>query len=179
MDYTTTYSRWAYVYGHAPPTDYEINNYDHVIFTSDVAWDPSLLDNETDLGILNNNLNLNRGDLHFGARLSDNEENGTLHIIAKMITKHRYGDIQLSVLSREGTLSVLNRKDILSAYGVPRGHVHAKQQLDANVKKKKKEIVIYELAKINGYRKMHGDDKEKSTKVPHSGYKFKGKGEFE
>ena len=40
--------------------NYEINNYDHVILTSDVAWDPSLLDNETDLGILNNNLNLNR-----------------------------------------------------------------------------------------------------------------------
>ena len=25
-----------------PPTDNEINNYDHVIFTSDVAWNPSL-----------------------------------------------------------------------------------------------------------------------------------------
>ena len=91
MDYTTTYSRQAYVYGHAPPTNYEINNYDHVIFTSDVAWDPSLLDNEMDLGILNNNLNLNRGDLHFGARLSDNGENGTQRIIAKMLTKNYYG----------------------------------------------------------------------------------------
>ena len=26
---------------------------------------------------------------------------------------------------------------------------------------------------------MFGDDKEKNTKVPHSGYKFKGKREFE
>ena len=88
MDYTTTYSRRAYVYGHAPPADYEINNYDHVIFNSNAAWDPSLLDNETDLGILNNNLNLNRGDLHFGARLSDNGENGTQRIIAKILTKN-------------------------------------------------------------------------------------------
>ena len=100
-----------------------------MIFTSDVAWDPSLLDNETDLGILNNNLNLHHGDenfgarlsdtgekgtLDFGARLSDNGENGTQRIIAKMLTKNCYSDIQLSVLSREGTLSVLNRKDILS-----------------------------------------------------------------
>ena len=92
-----------------PPMDYEINNYDHVIFTSDVAWDPSLLDNETDFGILNNNLNLNHGDLHFGARLSDNRENGTQRIIAKMLTKNYYGGKQLSVL---------NREDILSEYGV-------------------------------------------------------------
>ena len=118
-----------------PPTDYEINNYDCVIFASDVKWDPSILENETDLGILNNNSNLNRGDenfgarlsdtgekgtLNFGARLSENGENGTQRIIAKMLTKHRYGDLQLSVLSREGTLSVLNREDILSEYGVPR-----------------------------------------------------------
>ena len=91
MDYTTTYSRQAYVYGHAPPTDYEINNYDHVIFTSDVAWELSIMDNETDLGILNNNLNLNRGDLHLGARLLDNGEKSTQRIIANMLTKNCYG----------------------------------------------------------------------------------------
>ena len=53
------------------------------------------------------------------------------------------------------------------------------QQLDVHVKKKKVENVSYELAKINGYEKMFGNDKEKSTKVPHSGYKFKGNGELE
>ena len=138
--------------------------------------DPSILDNEMDLGILNNNLNLNRGDeifgsrlsdtgekgpLNFGARLSDDGENGTHRMIAKMLTKHRYGDIQFSVLSHEGTLSVLNREDILSEYGVPQSRAHAKQQLDADVKKKKKENVIYELAKINGYKKMFGDEKKR------------------
>ena len=86
------------------PTDYEINNYDHVIFTSDVAWDPTILDNEMDLGILNNNLNLNRGDLHLGARLSDNGEKRTQRIIANMLTKKCYGVKQLSVLNREDIL---------------------------------------------------------------------------
>ena len=57
-----------------PPTDYEINNYDHVIFTSDVTWDASILDDEMDLGILNNNLNLNRGDENFGAHLLNTGE---------------------------------------------------------------------------------------------------------
>ena len=75
-------------------------------------------------------------------------------------------------------MSVLNRADKLSEYGVPQSRAHAKQQLDADVKKNKKENVIYELAKINGYKNVFGDDKEKSTKVPHSGYKL-GKGEFE
>ena len=74
--------------GMRPPMDYKLNNYDHVIFTSDVAWDPSLLDNAMDLGILNNNLNLHHGDENFGACLSDNGENGTQRIIAKMPTKH-------------------------------------------------------------------------------------------
>ena len=115
-----------------------------------------------DLGILNNNLNLNRGVLHLGARLSDNGENSTQRIIAKMLTKNFYGVKQLSVL---------NREDILSEFGVPRSRAHAKWQLDVDVKKKK-ENVIYELAKINGYKKMFGDDKEKCTKVLHSGYKL-------
>ena len=69
--------------------------------------------------------------------------------------------------------------DILSEYGVLRRCVYAKQQLDAYVNKKKKENVIYELAKINGYKKMFSNDKEKNTKVLQSGYKFKGNGEFE
>ena len=110
----------------------------------------SILDNEMDLGILNNNLNLNRGDLHFGARLSDNGENGTQRIIAKIHTKNCYGGKQLSVL---------NRADILSEYGVPQSRAHAKQQLDADVKKKTKEN--YELAKINRYKKMFSDGKER------------------
>ena len=85
------------------------------------------MDNETDLGILNNNLNLNRGDLHFGARLSDNGENRTQRIIAKILTKNYYGGKQWSVL---------NHADKLSEYGVPQSRAHPKQQLDVDVKKK-------------------------------------------
>ena len=39
-----------------PPMDYEFNSYDHVAFTSDAAWEPMTLDNETDLTVLNTNL---------------------------------------------------------------------------------------------------------------------------
>ena len=67
-------------------------------------------------------------------------------------------------------MSVLNRADKLSEYGVLQSRAHAKQQLDTDIKKKKKKNVIYELARINGYKKVFGDEKEKSTKVPHSGY---------
>ena len=40
-----------------PPTDHEIESYPHVIFTSDMPWDPQILDNElkpTDLLVSNN-----------------------------------------------------------------------------------------------------------------------------
>ena len=59
-----------------PPTDYEFNNYDHVAFISDVAWDPKTLENETDLTALNKNLILNRADEFVGARLPDTGEKG-------------------------------------------------------------------------------------------------------
>ena len=59
-----------------PPTDYEFYNYDHVVFTSDAAWDPTTLDNEMDLNCI---------DEYFGTRLSDTGEKGTQRIIAKML----------------------------------------------------------------------------------------------
>ena len=39
-----------------PPSDIELESLPHVIFTSDVPWDPSCLDNETDLSVANLNL---------------------------------------------------------------------------------------------------------------------------
>ena len=51
----------------APPTDYDFNNYNHVAFTSDAAWDPTTLDNEMDLTVLNKNSILNRADEYFSA----------------------------------------------------------------------------------------------------------------
>ena len=39
-----------------PPTEKEMAKYPHVIFTSDDTWDPRVLDDETDLNVLNDNL---------------------------------------------------------------------------------------------------------------------------
>ena len=52
-----------------PPTDYEFNNYNHVAFTSGAAWDPSTLDNETDLTVLNKNLSRHWVPYAFGTLL--------------------------------------------------------------------------------------------------------------
>ena len=40
-----------------PPTQDEYETYDHAVLTSDVTWDPTVLDNETDLPVPNDNLN--------------------------------------------------------------------------------------------------------------------------
>ena len=34
------------------PTDHDLEIYPHVIFTSDMDWDPSILDNEIDLDVI-------------------------------------------------------------------------------------------------------------------------------
>ena len=39
-----------------PPTQDEYETYDHVVLTSDVTWVPTILDNETDLSVPNDNL---------------------------------------------------------------------------------------------------------------------------
>ena len=39
-----------------PPTDSEIVEYPQVVFTSDETWDPTVLDDETDLTVPNDNL---------------------------------------------------------------------------------------------------------------------------
>ena len=142
-----------------PPTDYKFNNYDHVAFTSDAAWDPMTLDTETDLTVLNKNLILSRANEYFGARLSDTGEKGTQRIIAKMLMERCYGNRQLSVL---------NREDTLDGDGIPRSHALA-MQLDVADRKKKREDVSTELMQ----------DKEKSTAVPRSYYKLKGDAELE
>ena len=39
-----------------PPMQAEYEAYDHVVLTSNVTWDPTILDNETDLTVPNDNL---------------------------------------------------------------------------------------------------------------------------
>ena len=133
-----------------PPTDYEFNNYNHVAFTSEAAWDPTKLGNQ---------MGLKRIDEYFGARLSDTGEKGTQRIIAKMLMERYDGNRQLSVL---------NRGDTLDGDGIPRRHTLV-MQLDVAHRKKKREDVSTELMQ----------DKEKSTTVPCGYYKLKGDAELE
>jgi len=39
-----------------PPMQDEYETYDHVVLTSDVTWDLTILDNEMDLSVPNDNL---------------------------------------------------------------------------------------------------------------------------
>ena len=51
-----------------PPTQDEYKTYDHVVSTSDVTWDPAVLDNETDLNLPNDNLIVNIVEEYYDAR---------------------------------------------------------------------------------------------------------------
>ena len=49
MRYSTTPDqRWFGLYGHASPPDDEYNVLPHVVLTSDIDWDPAVVDNELD-----------------------------------------------------------------------------------------------------------------------------------
>ena len=80
MAYSTPYSQWFSLHGYSPP--YE--TYDHVVLTSDVTWDPTVLDNETDLNIPNDNLIVDIDGEYYDARSSDIGEKRTQRIIAEI-----------------------------------------------------------------------------------------------
>ena len=65
------------------PTQDEYETYDHVVLTSDVTWDPTVLDNETDLNIPNDNLIVDFDEEYYDARSSDIGEKGTQCILRK------------------------------------------------------------------------------------------------
>ena len=79
------------------------------ILTSDVAWDLTILDNETDLNVHNDNLIVNIDEEYYDARLSDIGEKGTQRIIAEMLwDRHeRDASLSLNVLDHEDTLDFL------------------------------------------------------------------------
>ena len=78
----------------------------HVVLTSDVTWDPTVLDNETDLHHPNDNLIVDIDEEYYDARLSDIGEKGTQRIITEMFWDHHERDASLS-------LNVLNHEDSL------------------------------------------------------------------
>ena len=62
-----------------PPTQDEYDTFDHVTFTSDVTWDPTVLDDETDLTMPNDNLIVDIDEEYYDARSSDTGEKSTTH----------------------------------------------------------------------------------------------------
>ena len=68
-----------------PPTQDEYETYDHVVLTSDVTWDLTVLDNETDLSVPNDNLIVDIDEEYYDARSSVIGEKGTQRIIAEML----------------------------------------------------------------------------------------------
>ena len=50
-----------------PHTQDEYETYDHVVLTSDVTWDPTILDNEMDLNVPNDNLIVNIDEKYYDA----------------------------------------------------------------------------------------------------------------
>ena len=68
-----------------------------MVLTSDVTWDPTILDNETDLNIPNDNLIVDIDEEYYDARSSDIGEKGTQRIIAEMHWDRHEGDAPLSL----------------------------------------------------------------------------------
>ena len=60
-----------------PPTQNEYETFNHVVLTSDVTWDPTVLDNEMDLNVPNDNLIVSIDEEYYDACSSDIGEKGT------------------------------------------------------------------------------------------------------
>ena len=80
-----------------------------MVLTSDVTWDPTILDNAMDLNVPNDNLIVNIDEEYYDARSLDIGEKGTQLIIAEMLWDHYEHDASLSlnVLDHEDTLDFL------------------------------------------------------------------------
>ena len=92
-----------------PPTQDEYETYDHVVSTSDVTWDPTVLDNEMDLNVPNDNLIVDINEECYDARSTDIGEKGTQRIIEEMLwdCHERDASLSLNVLDHEDTLDFL------------------------------------------------------------------------
>ena len=93
-----------------PPTQDEYETYNHVVLTSDVTWDPTVLDNEMDLNVPNDNLIVDIDEEYYNARSSHIGEKGTQCIIcgnALGPSHERDASLSLNVLDHEDTLDFL------------------------------------------------------------------------
>jgi hypothetical protein len=106
----------AYIDMH-PPTDQEIQDLPSLVFTSDVDWDPSCLDDEHDMDVYNPNLAYDVDDMpDTGLRSLDTGE-GTQRIIAEALLERLHGNQDdgqdVSVLDREDTIDYLSSEKYL------------------------------------------------------------------
>ena len=62
-----------------------------------MTWDPTILDNETDLSVPNDNLIVNIDEQYYDARSSDIGEKGTQRNIAEMLWDCHERDVSLSL----------------------------------------------------------------------------------
>ena len=92
-----------------PPTQDEYETYDHVVLTSDVTWDPTVLVDETDLTVPNDNLIVDIDEEYYDARSLDTAEKSSQRIIAEMLWDRckTNESLSLSVLDHEDTLDFL------------------------------------------------------------------------
>ena len=101
-----------------PPTQDEYETYDNVVLISDVTWDPTVFDNETDLSVPNDNLIVDIEEEYYDARSSDIGEKGTQRNIAEMLYHHeRDTSSSLNVLDHEDTLDFLASETYFDADG--------------------------------------------------------------
>lgn len=103
-----------------PPTDTELESLTHVAFTSDVEWDPGCLDDETDLGVYNKNLDEDEVATHHPIDLEltpqwSNTGEGTQRVIRNFHCDPAVGEC------RDGR-SVLDRDDMLQMIKVFMGN---------------------------------------------------------
>ncbi|MGL4933427.1 MAG: hypothetical protein ACRC4P_08975, partial [Aeromonas sp.] len=95
-----------------PPNDSELETYPHVMFTSDTPWDPSCLDDETNLDVANDNLVAgNSTDDYYRSRVSDTGEENQRIIANIMLDRLR--DDNTSVFDREDTVDLLATEILL------------------------------------------------------------------
>ena len=103
-----------------PPDDSEIESYPHVMFTSDSTWDPSVLDDETDLAVPNDNLVVDdfEQEFFFDARAACSSDTGeeAQRTIAKMLWDRREDAGEMSVLDHEDTLDYLASERFYDCY---------------------------------------------------------------
>jgi hypothetical protein len=155
-----------------PPTDSELNEYPHVVFTSDIKWDPTVLDNETDLTVTNDNLIIQDFDAQVHDSYSSDTGENTQRIIAEMLMDRcpksttdrgkepEDNEYYLSVLEHKDTLNIYDERDVTHNVG------------DAPTRRIRTEEIL-KIAYRSAVRPMDSKDNPYGRLEPFRGVKIK------